>query len=602
MSVARVNPFRYFREQRGNIVWIAILSLVSAQFQVATLILVVPLAKTIASGDRRFKGPLGPVTVRADVNTLIALAALSVVLAAILDVWIAWTRARIVARWELSRREEVIREYLKSDYPSQVGERLGTLATLVGFANRSAAALGNIMNGLEAVLTMLIFLAGAIFLDYRAALFLLATVALLSVLLRPVMTRTKRYSKALALMTVQYSREVTEVTRMARDVRVFDAVDPLAKHLTGISRRIAKLRQRAAFAGGVTSPVYQYVGMLLLIGALSIVKSTHSLDFAEIGAIALLTLRSLSFGQQLQNSYQGFIDCMPFVERLEQRRRGYVEHEAKDGTVALETIHRLDIENVSFSYDGDTEALAGVSATFSVGEIVGIVGPSGSGKSTLSQLILRLRDPTAGQILVDRVPAGEYTLASWYRHVSLVPQDPRLLHGTVAENIAFLDPSITRDKVIAAAKAAGVNEVIEALEDGYDTRVGPAFRDLSGGQIQRVGIARALARGGRVLVLDEPTSALDVHSEVVIQATLESLREHALVLIIAHRLSTLSICDRIVVLCDGQVETMGTLADVSERSDFFRRALDAGTLELGAQNTPQNTPPITPPAVPLDDA
>jgi ABC-type multidrug transport system fused ATPase/permease subunit len=148
--------------------------------------------------------------------------------------------------------------------------------------------------------------------------------------------------------------------------------------------------------------------------------------------------------------------------------------------------------------------------------------------------------------------------------------------------------------VIEAAKAAGINDVIEALEHGYETRIGPAFRDLSGGQIQRIGIARALARGARVLVLDEPTSALDVHSEVVIQTTLESLREHALVLIIAHRLSTLSICDRIIVLRDGQVETMGTLADVSESSDFFRRALDAGTLEIGEAMPPS--------AVPLDDA
>ena len=109
-----------------------------------------------------------------------------------------------------------------------------------------------------------------------------------------------------------------------------------------------------------------------------------------------------------------------------------------------------------------------------------------------------------------------------------------------------------------------MHEVIEELERGYDTLIGPAFRDLSGGQIQRIGIARALARGAQVLVLDEPTSALDVHSEQVIQATLESLRGKVLVMIIAHRLSTLSICDRIMVVREGRVETLGSLADVSE--------------------------------------
>jgi len=594
MSIRRVNPFRYFRDQIGNIVRIGILSLVSAQFQAATLILIVPLAQAISKGDRRFKKSLGPIPINSSTNRLILIAFGTVAVAAVLDIWIAWMRSRIVTQWELSRREEIIREYFNSDYAIQAGERLGTLPTLVGYANRGAAALGNITNGLEAVLTMAMFVTAAIFVDYRAALFLIGTVVALSFVLRPVMTRTKRYSRLLAGMAVEYNREVTEVTRMARDVRVFDAVDPLAKHLTQLSHKVARVKRKSAFAGGLTSPVYQYTGMLLLVGALAVAKNVNSLDLATIGAIALLVLRSLSFGQQLQNSYQGYLDCFPYVEQLEQRRREYVASALIDGTVTLDAAQRLDLENVRFSYDGESEALAGVSASFSVGEIVGIVGASGSGKSTLSQLILRLRDPTAGRILVNGVPAGDYTFTSWYRNVSLVPQDPRLLHATVAENIAFLDPSITRDKVIAAAKAAGIDEVIETLEHGYETQIGPAFRDLSGGQIQRVGIARALARGARVLVLDEPTSALDVHSEVVIQTTLESLRDHALVLIIAHRLSTLSICDRIVVLRDGQVETIGTLADVSESSDFFRRALDAGTLEIGA--------PMPPSAVPLDDA
>jgi ABC-type multidrug transport system fused ATPase/permease subunit len=141
-----------------------------------------------------------------------------------------------------------------------------------------------------------------------------------------------------------------------------------------------------------------------------------------------------------------------------------VESAVVDGTITLDTAAQLDLDNVRFSYDGETEALAGESGSFSVGEIVGIVGPSGGGKSTLSQLILRLREPTGGALRVNGVDAGEHTLASWYRNVSLVPQDPRLLHASVADNIAFLDASITREQVVAAARAAGVHDVIEALD------------------------------------------------------------------------------------------------------------------------------------------
>jgi ABC-type multidrug transport system fused ATPase/permease subunit len=329
--------------------------------------------------------------------------------------------------------------------------------------------------------------------------------------------------------------------------------------------------------------------MLLVVVALAAAQGLRSVDITAFGAIALLVLRSLSYGQQLQNAYQSLIDCTPYIEKLEEMRADFVRHETRDGTITLESVHRLDLEQVRFSYDGEVDALAGVSASFTVGEMVGIVGPSGGGKSTLSQMILRLREPTEGAVYVNRMPAGEYTLASWYRHVSLVPQDPRLLHASISDNIAFLDPAIDRAQVVAAAKAAGLHDVIEALDDGYETMVGPAFRDLSGGQIQRIGIARALARGAQILVLDEPTSALDVHSEQVIQETLESLRGKVLVMIIAHRLSTLSICDRIVVLQSGRIETMGSLSEVSERSEFFRRALDAGTLEIGVG---ERTPPV----------
>jgi ATP-binding cassette subfamily B protein len=584
----------YYRDQWGRIARLGFLSVLSAQCQTIALVMVIPLAKAVASPDEPITRKVGPLSIPKDPTTLAIVAAIAIVVAAVLDIATSWARSHMMSSWEYARREQVIGEYLRADYSTQAAERLGTLGTLTGYVGRSSATLGAIVNGLGSALTIGVFVAGAIVLDYRAALLLIGTVVALSLLMRPLMQRTKRYSKALSQMLVDYGRNVTEATRMARDVRVFDASGPIGDQLTRTSRRVSKLRQRSNFISGVTSPSYQYAGMLFVVGALGFVARTQPSDVTTFGTIALLLLRSMANGSGLQSSYQSYLDCAPYIEKVEEMRATYHAHATDDGTITLETIDSLALDGVSFSYDGDVEALGDVSASFRVGEIVGIVGASGSGKSTLSQLILRLRTPTAGRILVDGVPAGDYTLSSWYRHVSLVPQDPRLLHGTVAENIAFLDRSITRDQVVAAAKAAGIHDVIESLESGYDTLVGPAFRDLSGGQIQRIGIARALARGAEVLVLDEPTSALDVHSEVVIQNTLESLGGQVLVLIIAHRLSTLSICDRILVLRNGRVETIGTLEEVSERSDFFRRALDAGTLEVGIEEASLLAPAAAP--------
>jgi ABC-type multidrug transport system fused ATPase/permease subunit len=463
---------------------------------------------------------------------------------------------------------------------------MGTLAVITGYVSRGTGLLAALMSGLVNALCLVTYLGVALLIDYRAALLMVGSLVFISIVLRPVMRRIKSYGRAQSREMIRYSRDITEATRMVRDLRVFDALDALGAQITTRSARLARIRQRGSFINGMVSPIYQYLGMLIVLGALATAQALGTDDIVKLGAIALLLVRSMSFGQGLQGTYQNVIDGVPYLEHLEQLRALYRKHTTQDGSLVLETVQTLEFDHVRYSYDGVIDAVAGVSASFHVGEIVGIVGPSGGGKSTLSQLVLRLRDPIEGDIKVNGTSTREFKLSSFYRHVSLVPQDPRLFHTTVADNISLFDRRITREQVVAAAKAAGVHDVIESLDEGYDTKIGPAFRDLSGGQIQRVGIARALARGAQILVLDEPTSALDVHSEAVIQATLEQLKGNALVIIIAHRLSTLSICDRILVLRNGEVETIGSLPYVSEHSEFFKRALEAGTLEIGVGDRP----------------
>jgi hypothetical protein len=286
MSIRRLNPFKYFSDQRGNITKLGLLAIVSGAFQTATLVLIVPLATAISKGEHSYNHQIGPIDIHASTGQLIAVALITVAVAAVVDIWIAWVRSHIVTRWELLRREEIIQEYLHSDYQTQAGERLGTLSTLVGYANRGAAALGNITNGLEAVLTIAIVISGAIIVDYRAALFLIGTVTALSFVLRPVMLRTRAYSRATAAMSVEYTREINEVTRMVRDVPVFDAVEPHAKHHTLNKSKLQRLKQRTAFASGVTSPVYQYTGLWLLVGALAIAQGIHSIDLPTISPTA----------------------------------------------------------------------------------------------------------------------------------------------------------------------------------------------------------------------------------------------------------------------------------------------------------------------------
>jgi ABC-type multidrug transport system fused ATPase/permease subunit len=581
---SRLRSLRRFSDYRRWFVGYTAVSLVSAQCEAAAIIVLIALAKAVAGSESNFVGSVGPFTLNVSTAQLGLVAGAGVLAALLLNLFLAWSRSRVMASWELSQRIAVIDDYWRADYATQASERLGTLGTLALYTSRGGAALGSIAVALNAGLTMAVLLGGAFLLDVRAALVAIATVIGLSLVLRPWIVRTKRYAQTWSTMSVEYNQELTEATRVARDVRVYWAHDAIARELHRTSEKMAVARQHSAFLAGAMSPAYQYLGMLLIVGALASANHLFSVDVAVIGGVALLLVRCLAYGQQMQFSLQVLADAGPYLDHLDTMRETYASHPQVDGTVQLEDVKTLHFEDVTFSYDGEVDALSHLTATFRRGEIVGIVGPSGSGKSTFTQLLLRLREPTMGRILVDGIDASELTLASWYWHVSLVPQDPRLLHGTIFDNIAFFDPRIGEDVVERAARAAGIHEVITGLRDGYNTTVGPAFRDLSGGQIQRIGIARALARSADVLVLDEPTSALDVHSEAKIQDALASLRDSALVIVIAHRLSTLSICDRILVLNNGAIETIGTLEAVSQSSDFFRRAMDAGTLDIG---TPQ---------------
>src|SRR4051794_18383746 len=168
--------FRYYRDQMRNILGLGVLSLLSANFQTAALVLVVPLATAISKGEGRFTGRLGPLKVSTTTSKLAILAATAIVVAAVIDISASWARSRAMSKWEYVHRELVIGECLNAGYPTQAAERLGTLGTLTSYINRSSAALGAIINGLGSGLSILIFGTGALLIDYRAALFLLFAV------------------------------------------------------------------------------------------------------------------------------------------------------------------------------------------------------------------------------------------------------------------------------------------------------------------------------------------------------------------------------------------------------------------------------------------
>ncbi|WP_369257155.1 ABC transporter ATP-binding protein [Geodermatophilus amargosae] len=234
-------------------------------------------------------------------------------------------------------------------------------------------------------------------------------------------------------------------------------------------------------------------------------------------------------------------------------------------------------EHVDFSYpDGARPALTGVDVTVPAGTTLALVGRTGSGKSTMASLVARLADPTAGRVTIDGVDLRDLRLATLARVVGVVAQETYLLHATVRENLRHARPGATDAEIEAAARRAQVHEVIAALPDGYDTVVGARGHRFSGGEKQRLAIARTLLRDPRVLVLDEATSALDTATERAVQAALDEARRGRTTITIAHRLSTVRHADRIAVLDDGRVVESGTHAELVARGGRYAGLVAAG--------------------------
>ena len=228
------------------------------------------------------------------------------------------------------------------------------------------------------------------------------------------------------------------------------------------------------------------------------------------------------------------------------------------------------LEGVTFTYPGsDVPAVAGVTIDVPAGATVALVGPTGSGKSTLAGLVARLQDPDAGRVTVDGVDLRDLRLADLARIVGVVSQETYLLHTTVRENLRYAKPDATDAELEAAARAAQVHDVIAALPDGYDTVVGSRGHRFSGGEKQRIAIARTLLRDPRVLVLDEATSALDTQTERAVAEAFDRLAAGRTTITIAHRLSTVRDADRIVVLDRGRVVETGTHTDLVARGGRY---------------------------------
>ena len=242
---------------------------------------------------------------------------------------------------------------------------------------------------------------------------------------------------------------------------------------------------------------------------------------------------------------------------------------SKEDAIKKEIDGNVKFEGVVFGYHTHQPVLDGVSLEVKAGEMIGLVGPSGAGKSTLINLVMRLYDVDEGTVFIDGIDIRDYNTECFHSQIGVVLQETFLFAGSVVDNIRFAKPEASMSEIILAAKAANAHNFICKLPDGYNTYVGEKGHNLSGGEKQRIAIARAILNNPKILILDEATSALDTESEYQVQQALERLRQNRTTFAIAHRLSTLRKADRIAVIDDHKIVEVGSHNELLKNKGIY---------------------------------
>ena len=385
---------------------------------------------------------------------------------------------------------------------------------------------------------------------------------------------------------LDYAGGVNESVRLAEEAHVFGAGAAQREHADRLVEPLTASYYKINFLLRLIPGLYQGLIYLLVVGALAILYAIGSPHVASLTAVVLLLVRAGMYGQQAQAAYTGLQQALPCLDRLQEVRRRYVASSPVSGKERLESVRTITFQDLSFAYDSRLPVLSCIDFEVGVGEAVGIVGPSGAGKSTLVQILLGLRPPSSGDYLVNRIPASQFRPEDWHTRFAYVPQEPRLLHAPVRDNIRFFR-DLEDEAVERAAQLAGIHDDIIRWPAGYETVIGPRADGVSGGQQQRICLARALAAEPEVLVLDEPTSALDPHAEAVIQESLAALKHKLTLFVVAHRMSTLDICERVMVVVAGRLEAFDRIEVLRANSSYYRSVVGTAALPVPVLGAPQ---------------
>ncbi|PSF38264.1 ABC transporter ATP-binding protein [Aphanothece hegewaldii CCALA 016] len=505
-----------------------------------------------------------PFTIAAMICALILL---KVLLGYFYTIQVGWFNSRIIHRI----RCDIFAQFMSVGQQfwdqSRGGDLLNTLY-------RETASAGHALSYLIwLVITacmIVIFTVLLLLISWPLTLSAVLAMGLISLLVRRITRQAESLGQQHLAANIQLSQTALETINGIRTIRAFGCEPYEQKQFARYSQNLRDTAFRLSMLSALIEPIFEGLAVILLVGLMLFTLFTE-FSLPVLVTMIFMFYRLQPLVKKFDADWTSLLAINSSLDKVQALLTPADKPYIRSGSVPYTGLKdAIRLRSVGFSYSTqDRPALQHISITLRRGETTALVGPSGAGKSTLISLICRFYDATEGQIEVDDQPLTSLKLTDWRDHIALVSQQIHIFNTTIGDNIAYGRIGATEADIIAAATQANAHEFICELPEGYNTQVGDRGVRLSGGQSQRISIARAILRNPDILILDEATNALDSLSEHLIQEALYRLSHNRTVLVIAHRLSTIKHADQIVVLSEGQVKEVGTFDELLNHQDLF---------------------------------
>lgn len=574
---------------KGYYVLYSIFTSLLASLDIVALGLIASLITPIASGGDPHLPLVGEVS-QSQLPWLILLICVLFVTKSLLAIFLHWRATRRFAKYELEVGNKLFKSYTHSNWESRSQLSTAEITRIVdsSMANTNLGfilALSQLPNNLVTFLAMFVVL---IFAEPMSALVAVVYLGLVSLLMLLVITkRAKQAGRVNREYAYKVATIMTEMVDALKEVTLRNKLNEVGEVVSGYRRVATRARANMSFLGIV--PRYSLdaalIGGFLIIGGISFLFGGLSAALVSVAMFAATGFRMIPAMNNVQASFTNASANIVYArDIIRELKRAETDQ-------AIQTIDRVEkeyptspkvlrLENLSYRYPGtDHDVLKNINLEIPFGSRVGIVGPSGAGKSTLVDIILGLSTPTAGQVVVDGTPIDQI-LTQWRSQVGYVPQRVTLFNASIAQNVALTwTDDYEEHRVVDALERAQLSELIVDRAGGLNERVGERGVSISGGQQQRLGIARALYSNPEVLVFDEATSALDTGTESRVTQAMDNLAGQVTFITIAHRLSTIKEYDMVCYFDHGELLGAGSFEELQKQVPDF--AIQAGLAGLG---------------------